>query len=799
MKKICFITVIFLCIGMISSVQSQPLKMPLIKAYPDPQILWDNDNYKSAGGFWRIWANREGVPLFKSLKDQSRIERKTRFLESFYIFKKKGRFINIDPKKSCKSPQFWARIEDFIILNKPIQDKESRIAHKVVFVNQVRHAIQTQNFSNDVIPLSAPHSNAEPIHDMKIKVLDFAYIYGYYPPDVSKYNYSSKYLEYILIGTKPTISRSTNIKRGHPGSAQAVIKGWVEAKRTVRWKTREGMESNPKRHHPIFLFKDEEYLNNYYNNYRGIESSKPDKEQLTAIADWNKIDRNTWPPEAPRYLLRKSNYPNDVVLLAIPGAQLGGDISKPIHNLREQTKHIDLVFVIDATGSMCKYIHAVAKIANKIMQQCKDIEWLNSLRVGATVYRDYKDEDDVFDSISLTSDVDNVSNWLSNVKCFSAAKESDNPDAFFPEAVFQGLYKAATMSRWGNYHTRVIIHIGDTGNHSRGEDNHTGNSIGKTLVSNETVSYIAIHVNSEETLLSRLEAKAINKFTSDSKRICQSAYNNWLNNLKKNWQGNNKELENIIDLSDETFRRNEGLWYIREVGNPNTATDRIEEIVDEVVDKLALQVNLFANFLMGIKPDISTSKYSIQYGKPWAPQIVGETARLINEILGRKAGQLNCESSFYQNAFTKMKIDKNSPDQLIKAILFHEDDLEMLIFTLKRLELSGWSLQDPNQFEYIWIEMIKVLTGEIKPDFNKSLSDYYKMALGINFVNKHTLLSTPLQDIQAGQIGNPDEVNELLSKLEHIYNKLKSIQDYENRWFRNVSGEPYCWIKDELP
>jgi len=90
--------------------------------------------------------------------------------------------------------------------------------------------------------------------------------------------------------------------------------------------------------------------------------------------------------------------------------------------------YIDLVFVLDTTGSMDPYIEMAEQkieyIANKIFES-KKLHDKEDLRVGLVPYRDYVDSP-VTTVYQFTSDIDKVRGWL---KTLTADGGGDGPEA----------------------------------------------------------------------------------------------------------------------------------------------------------------------------------------------------------------------------------------------------------------------------------------------------------------------------------------------------------------------------------
>jgi len=807
--ELIFILLSFCVVMMTSNAFSTPLPMPNIKAYADRMLVWKQDDYKKGQiHHWRIYANKKGIKLWKDDNLSLLSDTKVEFLDSFYVFKKRKKLIGIGSDPKSDKISYWANIEDFIILNKPVQDEKTRISHKVIFVNKLKNAITYKNYSNVLKPQYAPDKNA-PYIDYEFNNLDFGYIYDFYPPN-SKY--SSKN-EYILLGTRPNFSIVA--KSNAPNSAKSVIKGWVHKNHIIRWKTREGLEPNTQRTHPIFFFKDQDEMENFYKSYIKDNSIRPDDKIIAAKADWTKIDRKEWPAHEPRYLI-KEECENNSVILTITGSKYNYNVVEKVSTIRNNTKNVDLIFVIDATLSMTPYIKTVAKLANNLVYKLNRIllnetnreGWLKSFRVGASIYRDYLDKDDVYDSISLTEDINSVIHWLNSIHCYSSVTNKDRPiDAFYREAVFQGLHKTIKSSQWGSNNTHIIIHIGDTGNHSRSRDNFTSDKIGELLVSelNTIISYIAIHVR-HKSYSNDLELNSVNDFNSNTKNICRSAFSNWEKNQSSICDSikNKKACFDNLQEAKESYSKNEGLWYVRDVIEPKGAAAEINTIIDEVIDQISYQLNVYEKFLIeGHLPE----KWTYNGGNTWEPAINAEIQKQLFDSLRGQVYEKNNQGNmrFSQKVFAKMKIDDSNTNQFVKSVLFSKDDLAYnLMPALRVMAQYGWTINDPITLWNVYKKMILSLTGETDEtldfDFEKSLDDYYKMALGINFVNEHSLLKIKLEDVRRGKIGDFDTVQVLINKLENIYEKLKKILNEDKRWFTTLSGDQYCWVKsNELP
>lgn len=111
---------------------------------------------------------------------------------------------------------------------------------------------------------------------------------------------------------------------------------------------------------------------------------------------------------------------------------------------------LDMLFVIDGTGSMDTVIRGVKNNIKDTVDRIKETEVNTIVRIGFVVYRDYND-DTPFEVFEFTEDVVAFRDALTSVR----AKGGDDT----AEDVFTGLEKAAGMD-WQST-ARMIMHFAD--------------------------------------------------------------------------------------------------------------------------------------------------------------------------------------------------------------------------------------------------------------------------------------------------------------------------------------------------
>lgn len=119
---------------------------------------------------------------------------------------------------------------------------------------------------------------------------------------------------------------------------------------------------------------------------------------------------------------------------------------------------LDLVFLVDETGSMGAYINEVKERLLELVEALRAAPLCRSLRIGLVTYRDHPPEDSSFASrvIPLTDDLDTVRRGVDSMV---AAGGGDGP-----ESVTDGLYDVARLD-WRPRAARVVVWVGDAPPH----------------------------------------------------------------------------------------------------------------------------------------------------------------------------------------------------------------------------------------------------------------------------------------------------------------------------------------------
>ena len=147
-------------------------------------------------------------------------------------------------------------------------------------------------------------------------------------------------------------------------------------------------------------------------------------------------------------------------------------------DLIEDYKAVDLLFLIDTTGSMNCYLKGIKKLMRKIiwdLEKCLSkylIDEIDILKVGILTYKDHEDEDKTYLTnidIDLNGNLDKVNNIIMSLNCCGGKDE--------PEAVLDGLKVALDNISWREHSIKYIYHILDAPCHGKKYNNIEGDKL----------------------------------------------------------------------------------------------------------------------------------------------------------------------------------------------------------------------------------------------------------------------------------------------------------------------------------
>lgn len=123
--------------------------------------------------------------------------------------------------------------------------------------------------------------------------------------------------------------------------------------------------------------------------------------------------------------------------------------------LREKLNNVNVIFLLDATSSMRPYFPEISKAIGQIIRR----DFSQNIKIGAVLYRNVADGAEEIKYYKVTSEVQNVADFILQATCFSKGSG-------YYESMFKGLETALDEKKLGYDPTanNFIIAIGDCGN-----------------------------------------------------------------------------------------------------------------------------------------------------------------------------------------------------------------------------------------------------------------------------------------------------------------------------------------------
>jgi hypothetical protein len=157
---------------------------------------------------------------------------------------------------------------------------------------------------------------------------------------------------------------------------------------------------------------------------------------------------------------------------SVPLEYDGPSASKPAKKVKKQKKRnysAGLVFAIDSTLSMDKYIDRTRKAVRKIFNSLNNAKLLGNVNFGLVSFRDNTNAAPGIEYLTRTyvklSEGQSAKGFLSRVEELSASTVSSQD---FVEDAYAGVKRAITDMDWTNHHARYVVLITDAG--ARGEN-----------------------------------------------------------------------------------------------------------------------------------------------------------------------------------------------------------------------------------------------------------------------------------------------------------------------------------------
>ena len=206
--------------------------------------------------FWKVWADRDGIPVYEDSSLQTRKTESPRFLESFYVSQitnDKKAVLLVRSKSEAAADRIavdgvvgWVKT-DFLLLREAGSRTEKLVPHKALVVDDLDDGVPLPDSGKGVAVRTSPREGAPHVRSgVGLPLVSYVYKYD-----------RCENPGWLLLGTKQTFSSL--------GTPEDVILGWVRKDASVEWNTREALEPDPVRALPVHVFASSEDLANFYS------------------------------------------------------------------------------------------------------------------------------------------------------------------------------------------------------------------------------------------------------------------------------------------------------------------------------------------------------------------------------------------------------------------------------------------------------------------------------------------------------------------------------------------------------
>ena len=134
-------------------------------------------------------------------------------------------------------------------------------------------------------------------------------------------------------------------------------------------------------------------------------------------------------------------------------------IKKSLGDLKGNNDEFDVLYLIDATGSMSPYITAAKEESQNLAKHLRKLYPEKMFNYGYIFYRDPIDsKEDIHELIDLSDDVNSLPEKIGRIKAYGGG---DLPEDW------AGAYKMANEKISWREGTKIIIHLTDAGAHGK--------------------------------------------------------------------------------------------------------------------------------------------------------------------------------------------------------------------------------------------------------------------------------------------------------------------------------------------
>jgi len=472
----------------------------------------------------------EGAPIFSAPTSAGVVVGKAAFGSNYVLAdsaeKEPGRKCHLAVGQDMKVVG-WFREEDVLLTQQP--EKEAPGFYRKAFVVNEWKTMTAGTEITGASALDGPGTNGttpyRPLRELGLFRVYFVY----------KRSKTQDGREYFLLGLKPQIDSVSK--------ARDTLTGWVEGDRIQQWDTRQALQFQKdtleKRIAGLSasikaeggggasIFETEKELRAFLKG-----ETKVGEESLTPVVSEDTRVKEQWSPTVVRYPLISAKE-NDLVPKAGQILQVGyisdqvfageapakdkpesggtAEQSAKFKDIVTKMQAMDIAFVVDTTGSMEPWVEATRKAVSDIgsgLEKSFDAAERPRVRYSVTCFRDYCDVPTTYLTrrLPFTDIAREVDKFL--------AEQTTEGGGDPPEAVFYGLDQAIAggEKEVTPLSYKVLILVGDAGNHPVDERGYTVTGIAKRI-KEAHYEFVSVETIDPERIDSMAECKLFREQT----------------------------------------------------------------------------------------------------------------------------------------------------------------------------------------------------------------------------------------------------------------------------------------------
>lgn len=763
---------LFISMNMIAMCASGGLKLPAT-AMGKPQIFikadyssnWANiakDPQKwgvQSNNLWRVYIDRDDVSAYAEPALNSRELKKLKFLDSYFVAEVRNNFALLFDIKYVQTnlaiPKDavaigWVEI-DKLLLWTTCPRTRNQICQKAVIAKDPEEL-------NGKKTTPSPYFSSKPgimkNNGYRATNLEFYFVYKYVDGDA-------------LLMLESSID--------HPNQIKNMKKyGWMAKGEYTTWNDRTCFE-------PDFMGNSEIMAAIFEKQYNAREYK--DNGITNGIVFFKEnLPQKRWAPRRVRFPILDTYDDLTAQVGTIGYAQKDGSIGSGTNCTPEQRQQaqenldkiqrtlakINIVFVIDGTGSMKNYYLPLANAIRDAMRQetMKDA----NIKFGAVVYRNYADND-VIETYDLTNNSTNIAVWLQSRECHSSS-------SVHHEAMYMGLSTALDKMKWDEDNANFLIHIGDAGNTKVDAKGYSMDGIVEKMV-RMNINYIAYQANHPDHV-------AYVDFRSQTQKIA-------LMNMRKTCGKNYKTRDfkswkyGFMTIADKTheFLTHISAYHFLNPGSSESPAELKRLLEDQIVEYKNLSLNNIEalNNMIGTIEDGGAEILSDDVLR-WLKSRGIEPNALKNTALKIKG---------YTSATTK------GEEMFIPSIFITRGELNGLINNLSAVSKNS-TTNRRKDLQNALTNLVLTYIGQNNAS-NMTVSEIMEAVTGI----KGTLRQDPLGGIKLNQLEDVNKVtdaqiDDYISRLAKDVENLKRKQSDKTCYYTSTNNMQYYYIlMEDMP